>query len=63
MGLAVILHTTDGKPIAFHPGRDRVFAAGRLVEIEITEGSHKGQRVTVKESKAQIEKHIRDAEI
>ena len=55
----MILHTTDGRHIAFHPVKDRVFAAKKdAVEIEV-----KGKRFTVRESKREIEKLIRDADI
>ena len=57
--LIVFVHRkTDGHPMAFHIGRDRVFATGNgpaVVKI-------RGERCEVTETKAQIEQFIRDAE-
>ena len=56
--LIVFLHTTDGHPIAFHIGRDRIFATGNGPVVAEVHGT----RFEVKETKAQIEAVIRDAE-
>lgn len=55
----VFVHTTEGRPIAFHVLVDRIFATGNG-PVELVRSD--GERFKLKESKAEIEKYIRDAE-
>jgi len=55
----VFVHTTEGRPVAFHVGKDRIFATGNG-PVELVRDT---DRLTLKESKSEIEKIIRDSDV